>query len=36
MENNILSSKQLGFQNGHSTDNAVVQLVDQIIESIEK
>ena len=36
MENNILSSKQFGFQNGHSTDHAVVQLVDQIIESIEK
>ena len=35
IENNILYSKQFGFQNGHSTDNAVVQLVDQIIESIE-
>ena len=36
IENNILYSKQFGFQNGHSTDHAVVQLVDQIIESIEK
>ena len=35
IENNILYSKQFGFQNGHSTDHAVVQLVDQIIESFE-
>ena len=28
--NNILYSKQFGFQNSHSTDHAVVQLVDQI------
>ena len=35
IENNILCSKQFGFQNGHSTDHAVVQLVDQIIESFE-
>ena len=34
-ENNILYSKQFGFQNGHSTDHAVVQLVDQITESFE-
>ena len=33
IENNILYSKQFGFQNGHSTDHAVV--VDQIIESFE-
>ena len=33
IENNTLSSKQFGFQNGHSTDHAVV--VDQIIESFE-
>ena len=36
IENNILYSKQLGFQNGHSTDNAVVQLVNKIIESFKK
>ena len=35
IENDILYSKQFGFQNGHSTDHAVVQLVDQIIESFE-
>ena len=35
IENNILYSTQFGFQNGHSTDHAVVQLVDQIIESFE-
>ena len=35
IENNILYSKQFGFQNGHSTDHAVVQLVDQITESFE-
>ena len=34
-ENNILYSKQFGFQNGHSTDHAVVQLGDQITESFE-
>ena len=35
IENNILYSKQFGFQNGHSTDHTVVQLVDQITESFE-
>ena len=35
IKNNILYSKQLGFQNGHSTGHAVVQLADQIIESFE-
>ena len=35
VENNILYSKQFGFQNSYSTDHAVVQLVDQIIESFE-
>ena len=33
IENNVLCFKQSGFQNGHSTDNAVAQLVVQIIES---
>ena len=33
IENNILYSKQFGFQNDHSTSHAVVQSVDQIIES---
>ena len=35
IKNNILYSKQFGLQNGQSTDHAVVQLVDQIIESFE-
>ena len=35
IENDILYSKQFGFQNDHSTDHAKVQLVDQIIESFE-
>ena len=35
IENNISYSKQFGLQNGHSTDHAVVQLVDQITESLE-
>ena len=35
IENNILYSKQFSFQNGHSTDHAVVELIDQITESFE-
>ena len=35
IENDILQSKQLGFQNDHSTDHAVVQIVDKIIKSFE-
>ena len=35
IENNILYSKQFDFQNSHSTDHAVLQLVDQITESFE-
>ena len=35
IENDILYSKQFGFQNSRSTDHALVQLVDQIIESSE-
>ena len=33
--NEILYPKQFGFQNGHSTDHPVVQLVAQIVESFE-
>ena len=29
-ENNLLYNKQFGFQKGHSTDHAIVQLADQI------
>ena len=31
----LLYSKQFGFQKGHSTDHAIVHLVDQIYESFE-
>ena len=34
-ENKILYPKQFGFQTGHSTKHAIVQLVDQILESSE-
>ena len=34
-ENKILYPKQFGFQTGHSTEHAVVQMVDQILESFE-
>ena len=34
-ENKILYPKQFGFQKGHSTEHAIVQLVDQILESFE-
>ena len=29
-ENNILFNKQFGFQAGHSTDHALLELVDRI------
>ena len=32
---NILYSKQFGFQKGHSTEHAIAQLTDQIHESFE-
>ena len=32
----ILYPKQFGFQKGHSTDHALLQLVDQICESFER
>ena len=34
-ENKILYHKQFGFQTGHSTEHAIVQLFDQILESFE-
>ena len=34
-ENKILYPKQFGFQTGHSTEHAIVQLVDQTLESFE-
>ena len=32
-ENKILYPKEFGFQTGHSTEHAIVQFVDQILES---
>ena len=34
-EEKLLYSKQFGFQKHHSTDHAIVHLVDQIYESFE-
>ena len=34
-ENKIVYHKQHGFQKGHSTEHAIAQLVDQILESFE-
>ena len=36
VQNNILYNKQFGFQNGHSTDHAVIQLVDEIMKSFDQ
>ena len=36
INNNILYKKQFGFQENHSTDHAIIQLVDQISNSFEK
>ena len=34
--NEILHKKQFGFQKGHSTEHAIMQLIDQINNSFEK
>ena len=34
-EEKLLYSKQIAFQKGHSTDHAIVHLVDQIYEPFE-
>ena len=34
-ENNILCKKQFGFQKQHSTDHAIVYLVNEILKSFE-
>ena len=36
LNNNILYKKQFGFQESHSIDHAIIQLVDQISNSFEK
>ena len=35
MKNDILYSKQFGFQKGHSTQHAIIQLIDQINNNFE-
>ena len=35
-ENNLLYKKLFGFQKAHSTEHAIIQLVDQINSSFEK
>ena len=35
-ENQMLYSKEFGFQKGHSTEHAIMQLIDQIKSSFEK
>ena len=34
--NEILYKKQFGFQEGHSTEHAIIQLIDQINNCFEK
>ena len=36
LENNILYQKQFGFQNAHSTEHAILQLVNQITEAFSQ
>ena len=36
VENNILYEKQFGFQNAHSTEHAILQLVNQITEAFSQ
>ena len=36
VENNILYQKQFGFQNAHSTEHAILQLVNQITETFSQ
>ena len=36
MKNNILYEKQFGFQTAHSTDHAIIQLVNEISKSFEE
>ena len=35
-EHNLLYQKQFGFQQGHSTEHAVMQLIDEINDKLEK
>ena len=35
-ENQMFYSKEFGFQRGHSTEHAIMQLIDQISSNFEK
>ena len=35
LENKIFYSKQFGFQLGHSNDRAIIQFVNQILDTFE-
>ena len=35
-ENDILYKKQFGFQQNHSTEHAILQLIDQVNDSFER
>ena len=35
MKNNILYSKQFEFQKGHSTEHAIIQLINQITTTMK-
>ena len=34
-KHNMLYQKQFGFQNGHSNENAIIQLIDKINDNFE-
>ena len=36
IDDNILHKKQFSFQTGHSTEHAIIQLIDEINNSFEK
>ena len=36
LENNILCDKQFGFQKDNSTEHAILQLTNQILQSFEQ
>ena len=36
LKQNILYCKQFGFQQGHSTEHAILQLIDQVNDNFEK
>ena len=36
LEHNLLYQKQFGFQNGHSTEHAVIKLVDEIVKGFDQ